>query len=327
MKKASFLLPLLLLAVTSCATAFQQIATISSPQMRLADDGRFAYLGDGVEIDYNFWSENGQVCFVLTNKTDKDIYVDLSRSHLVVNGMTFDYYQNRTFSTQSSSTLVRSFGYGTSSTFAQAAGAGAAYGESYGYSAAAVAVGAAAGRSRTDSYSGRTTTSNTVNKSIEYIEREGVWVPALASRLFCEFSLLDAPFRKCGFARNPAKKEQATLSFNEKNSPYTFDNMLMLVVDGKDHRLVNSFYISNIANILRDQTYETDSAVDCNGAKTGETIHIYKFSAANRFFINYDFDSRLGAPTDRMKSGETESFGKKGNKASKRSRFSDGLYN
>ena len=306
MKKLFFLLPIL--ALTSCATAFQQIASISSPQMRLSDDGHFAYHDDDIVVDYNFWAQNGQVSFVITNNLDTDVYVDLGRSFLVVNGMTFDYFQNRTYSTNSSSTIVSSSAYGASNTFALASGMANAFASSYGNTAYGSSYGSASGSSRTNSYSHRTTASSTVNRGVEYGEKEGVWIPAHSSRHFCEFSLLEVPYRQCGFARNPSKKEDMTLSFSESNSPYAFDNMLMIVVDGVDRRVVNSFYISSITNILRTETYTEEDERGCDESKTGEMVRIYKFRSANRFFINYDFNSgNYSARTDRLKNGSAVS--------------------
>ena len=80
MKKIMYLFSLLTL--TSCAVAFQQIASISSPQMQLADDGHFAYSEDDIVVDYNFWAPSGKMSFVITNNLESDVYVDLGRSFL-----------------------------------------------------------------------------------------------------------------------------------------------------------------------------------------------------------------------------------------------------
>ena len=137
MKKLLLFVPILVL--TSCATAFQQIASISSPQMSLRNDGKFRYRAEEIVVDYNFWAQNGQVSFVITNDSDNDVYVDLGRSFLIVNGMTFDYYQNRTYSSNSSSTIVSSSSYGASNTFAVANGMANAFASSYGNTASATA--------------------------------------------------------------------------------------------------------------------------------------------------------------------------------------------
>lgn len=321
MKKLLFLV--FLFALTSCATAFQQIATISSPQMKLTDSGKFRYNENDVVVDYNFWAENGQVSFVITNNLDSDVYVDLGRSFLVVNGMTFDYFQNRIYSSNSSSTVVSSSSYGASNTFAVASGMANAFASALGNTASATAFSSGSGSSRTFGYSSRSTTSSTINRGIEYGEKEGVWIPAHSSRHFCEFSLLEAPYRRCGLARNPSKREDASISFTEENSPYAFDNMLMLVIDGQDHRLVNSFYIERITNILFEETYTEKDARNCDDSRTGEKIHVLKFSSPNRFYINYDYKT---GDTDRVKKGSSLSVTTRTGRRGSSRGFDDGIY-
>lgn len=313
-----------ILALASCATPYQQIASIFSPQMTLRDDGKFRYDADEIVVDYNFWAQNGQVSFIITNNSDHDIYVDLGRSFLVVNGMTFDYYQNRTYSSNASSTVVSSSSYGASNTFAVANGMANAFASSLGNTASASVFSNVLGSSTTSSSSRRSTTSNTINNGIEYKEKECVWVPAHSSRHFCEFSLLEAPYRICGLARNPSKNEDASISFTATDSPYAFDNMLMLVVDGEDHRLVNSFYIDRITNLLREQTYVEEDARKCDESKTGNKTHILKYMSSNRFYINYDYSTSYG-DNDRMKKGSTSIVNGTGLRSRVR-RFDDGIF-
>ena len=290
-------------ALASCSTAYQQIAYISSPQMKMQDDGKFRYNEEDIVVDYNFWAQNGQVSFVITNNSDTDVYVDLTRSFLVVNGMTFDYYNNRTYSTNASSTVINSSAYGVSNTFAVANGIAGALSSYYSGSASSTALSTASGSSRTNTYSLRSTSSSTINRGVEYAEKEGVWVPAHSARRICEFSLLEVPYRQCGLPRNPSKREDATISFTAKNTPFAFDNMLMLVVNGAERRLVNSFFIERITNILEVETYNEESDVDCNGRSTNGRVRIYKYGAANRFYVKYFYSS--GMETDRQKKGST----------------------
>lgn len=70
--------------------------------MSVSDDGTFSYNENDLTIDYDFWSDHGKVGFIITNNTNEDIYIDLSRSFLIVNGMTFDYCRNRTYKSKTS---------------------------------------------------------------------------------------------------------------------------------------------------------------------------------------------------------------------------------
>ena len=147
-------------------------------------------------------------------------------------------------------------------------------------------------------YSSNSSETSLSGRGVEYKEKEGVWIPAHSSRRFCEFTLMDVPYRQCGFARNPSRNEDMTLSFTEKNSPYAFDNVLMLVVNGIDRRIVNSFYVSSLTNIQSDETYEDKHVENCDGSKSSEIVRIYKHLSANRFFINYDYNSQHDRDTD-----------------------------
>lgn len=297
--KKILLLPVIIAAVSSCATSFQQIASVASSQMALTDNGYYRYNEGDITIEYNFWAENGQVSFNIHNESDKDVYVDLERSFLVVNGMTFDYYQNRTYSTQLSNTIVNSSTYGVSNTGTIASSLVSAFASSYGNSASGGSFGVYGASSQTRAYSKRDTKSSTINRGIEYAEKEGVWIPAHSSRHFCEFSLMDAPYRRCGFARNPSKREEASVSFTEENSPYVFNNMLMLVIEGADHRFSNSFYVGGFLNILQKEAYDETKGVKCDGSKSMDTFWISKYKAGNKFYINYEFKSSHG-DSDRL---------------------------
>ena len=263
-----------LLALLSCSTAYQQIVSLGSTDAVLADNGDFVYSDDDYVINQNFWANGGAVSFIFTNNTDRDVYVDLSRSFLIVNGMTFDYFQNRTWT-------------------------------SYGSSL---------------SMSGSTVTSTT-NSGVNVTESSGLWIPAHASRSFCEFSLMNTPFRKCGFARNPSKREDASLVFSRQNTPFTYENMIMVVADGKDYRIINRFFVQSITNIKESETYKVAEETNCKGDKTGEEYKIYKFASHNKFYVNYIVDPLAKTKvdqSDRVKPGKTV--------ASPKNFFNGGLY-
>ncbi|MDE7126685.1 MAG: hypothetical protein K2O58_02160 [Bacteroidales bacterium] len=123
MKK--ILLPLLcacLLLVACSPKLYQQIATLSSDSVTLNDEGYFAYEDAIITVEYDFWSEAGKFVFTVTNNTDDDIWLDLSRSYFVNNGYAYDYYQARTYistsrnlsSTRLNSSVAKTLESGTS---------------------------------------------------------------------------------------------------------------------------------------------------------------------------------------------------------------------
>lgn len=257
------------MSLTSCATTahFYQIATIASTQIRISDEGKFRYNNGGIDIEYNFWSEYGKFGFIVTNDTDNDIFIDLSRSFFIVNGLTFDYYQNRTYKSEMTCAP---------------------------------------------------------KSTIETKEKEGVWVPSHTSRHFCEFSLLDAPYRECGLPRYPSRKDNASVDFTNNTTPYAFENRIMVVNKGQERYLINSFYIQAITNIAESEAVGYEPLRDCSGNKTGETIKIFKQQANNRFYIKYDKDGHNPSISDDK---INNSYQTKENMTSRRSfNFRDGIY-
>ena len=84
--------------ITSCAPMqYMQIATLKSEQVELQTDGSFKYRNSEFTIEYDFWSNYGNVGFLITNNSDKDLYLNLEKSYFINNGYAQDYYQARTY--------------------------------------------------------------------------------------------------------------------------------------------------------------------------------------------------------------------------------------
>ncbi len=112
------------------------------------------------------------------------------------------------------------------------------------------------------------TSPDRYNYNIETTEKEGVWIPAHAARYFCEFYLLQDTYRRRGLPLNPSRKENASIDFNEKDTPYAFENRLIIMVNGQEQRLVNYFYINNITNLHESEAIEQGYMRDCFGHPT-----------------------------------------------------------
>ena len=84
-----------LLYLTSCANPFyHQIATFSSEDAKIEND-KYVAENDIIRIDYDFWAEYGCFRFVITNKTEKDVKIDLLRSFFIVNNIAEDYCDSK----------------------------------------------------------------------------------------------------------------------------------------------------------------------------------------------------------------------------------------
>jgi hypothetical protein len=98
MKKLLFPLAVAVLLSSACSPLFyQQIATLTSENVSMKDNGSFAYEDGVMTIEYDFWSEAGEFTFVVNNNSDDDIYLNLAESYFVNNGQAKDYFQDRTY--------------------------------------------------------------------------------------------------------------------------------------------------------------------------------------------------------------------------------------
>ena len=103
---------------------------------------------------------------------------------------------------------------------------------------------------------------------------------------FIDAYITTTPFRMCGFARNPSRKEAASIDFEYYGTPYAFENRLMLVEDGQDTPIVNSFYIRNITNYNKESITRREILIDCEGRNMRE-VYYNGQAANNKFYINY----------------------------------------
>lgn len=58
------------------------------------ENNSLVYENEDCKIFYNLWAENGSMKFVLLNKTDKDIIIDMKRSFFIRNGAALGYFTN-----------------------------------------------------------------------------------------------------------------------------------------------------------------------------------------------------------------------------------------
>ena len=92
---------LLASAICSCKTqqVYYQIAQtkpIDEASVKCVDaDNGYYYQDQNCRISYNFWSENGDAGFTVTNLTDKVLYILKDKCFFIKDGISYDYYRAR----------------------------------------------------------------------------------------------------------------------------------------------------------------------------------------------------------------------------------------
>ena len=71
-------------------------------------NGLLVYEDNNCQVSYNFWGDKGNIGFNFYNKTDKDIYLNLSESYFILNGVANDYFRDRSFTSEGGSAIYLS---------------------------------------------------------------------------------------------------------------------------------------------------------------------------------------------------------------------------
>src|SRR5690606_15327834 len=60
-------------------------------------DNSLIYEDNTCMISYNLWSSGGDAGFLFYNKSEQNVYVDLSESFFILNGVADNYYKDRIY--------------------------------------------------------------------------------------------------------------------------------------------------------------------------------------------------------------------------------------
>jgi hypothetical protein len=279
-----FLVAIFLLSGCS-TTTFYQLYKTESKDIQNVSDG-MVFENEDVKVVYNFWDDSGNSSFLLFNKTESDIFVDLKKSHLILNGIAYTYFQNRTFSESTSSSI--SVGGSTTSNYYK--GISTALMNDYyfdGHSSSNLVV------NTVSSLSSLTTKSkSTVAKgqAVSTVEQDVVCIPAQAAKIFAGFSLSNNLFRDCDLLRFPSKKKISTKRFGVNSTPLTIKNIIsygFAETNSDSYKSIETdFWVSEIANYPEPEFTESKYPEYC-GEKSKYQQKYFLFDGPDRFYISY----------------------------------------
>lgn len=101
---------LFLLVVTlmfaSCSTYYGSTMNTKDSFTIKNDNGEFVVEGDSLDVIYNFFGENAPVSIGVVNKMSKPLYIDWSKSGIMIDGMPVMYVQSAKTSNENNSQLI-----------------------------------------------------------------------------------------------------------------------------------------------------------------------------------------------------------------------------
>lgn len=253
------------LGVTSCKQLYYQVYDIKSNNL-IQKDNSLVYENEDVEVMYNFWGENGQLAFIVKNKTDKDIFIDMNQSFFILNGKAYDYFKNREFT---KTTLVEPL----------------AYKDIY---------------SSDDYWPARyyvpapentlTKISKSHSETTTVKEKSVICIPANAYKVICEYTVNPSYIKTCNKNIDFPKNSSVAATYDEENSPLKFINRLAYTFseNGKNlQKINNDFYINNVTNYNEKSVIEKRSEkLDCYDTMES-VVKIFKIGGPNKFYKTY----------------------------------------
>lgn len=277
--------------ITSCTTVYNyQVYKTESPGLVLTKD--LLVFEDSVcAITYDLWAKEGDPSFLFYNKTNQLITIDLTECFFVMNGISYDYYQNRTFmhSTVTAATKSSSTGV-TSSESTMTSNASNITDPSYFGKILSTIQGKASTHSISTSRISGTSITNSRGYSVSYTEQNMLKVPAKTGKVISEFSIVNMRHKDCNLQKDPSNKEKIdSVQYTKETSPFVFSNSITYHLDDMDKTkktVQNNFYVSSIINMKENQFYYMDYAEGC-GRKSMTKTRFYRYSSPKNFYLSY----------------------------------------
>lgn len=266
-----FVCLIFLMASCTSATYFQVYKTVPSDNS-IVKDNSLVYEDENCKVYYDFWADNGNIGFKILNKTDITLYLNLSESYFILNGIAHNYFQNRTFtnSKNTGATTVSGFGAAKSVT-------GINYSDLL--QTNKLFVTSTAGISLSEGY------------SVSYTEEKIIAIPSNTAKLVSEYSINSSLYRDCDLYKYPNKNQIKTKTFTKATSPLIFSNRLVywLEKDMKPIKFVNEFYVTEITNYAEPDITELSHEEFCEQKSTLLSKY-FKDVSPDKFYLKYKKD-------------------------------------
>ena len=277
----------------SCSTYYDYIQMLATKPVNQSApisqvNGGILYENENCAVFYKFWSDGGNAGFEFYNKTDKIIYLDLSKTFFIRNGVAYDYFQDQTVTeTESTNTSIsHTQGYSLSATRSYSASISQYYTGNFGVKpltqydpkASSATLGVSKsygamlfGAATTTSMIGRSTSVSTSNTAI-------LAIPPRSSKFVENFSIISSEIVSCDLKYYPEESDK--LTFTAETSPVTFGNYITFKIgENSDLQSIeNEFYVCEVANYVKqDITEYVEREKTCENILTPTEIKAQKY--------------------------------------------------
>lgn len=268
MKTLAMMAAMVCLGLTSCTKTYYQVYDVNSESLK-QEDNSLVYENSDMKVMYNLWGENGKVGFILQNKTDKDLFVDMDKTFFILNGEANDYFKNREYSASMANAAY--FDYSLNKTYSASSGFWPTQ-----YYVPMLSVFAKV-------IKGRTTGITTKEKQI-------VCIPANAYKVISEYNVSPRFVKTCVRSKDFPRNTANVANYSESSSPVKFKNRIAYSFDSDCKNLQhieNSFYVSGVTNYSnKAATEKVKEQTDCYSAQKRQRKY-FKIGGPNKFYRTY----------------------------------------
>lgn len=259
----------LAVVMTSCNSTYYQVYNAEAGENIENTNNGLIYEDDNCRISYDFWKEGGSADFMVENKTEDDLHLHLEESYFILNGIAYDYFQDRVFMSSK----------GTAASQVNRSGSKTSLSGMNIFNI---------WQSNSKTLKDESAVSISSGAGVSYREQKVVTIPAGTAKIFNEFEINNQLFRDCDLYKYPNRREINTKNYSEANSPFVFSNRLVYSIgEIEDFKQVeNEFYISAITNYPEKEIIDTEKEKFC-GDKGHKEIKHFKESSPDSFYIQY----------------------------------------
>ena len=265
---------ILLFMCQSCTKKFYQVYDVETVNLK-CENKKILFENNDCEIIYNFWGKSGNLSFIFKNKTDEDIYIDMTRSFFIRNGFAYNYYNEKEYTSSIA---------GSVTTFASSALSLQQYAYELPFWIPT-----------TITRSGQITAGNSINhsKSITTKESKQICVPAKSAKCIAGFKISDYVYLDCDNKKfNMPSKAPNTLTYTESNTPLNFRNRIVYCFADNDNTdgitIDNNFWVKSLTNYRYSDIIVKGTSKGCLQKAQSIPYKYMKHKAANRFYNTYE---------------------------------------
>lgn len=251
------------MGLSSCNKLYYQVYDVNSENM-VQKDNSLVYENNDLKLMYNLWGENGSVGFIIQNKTNNDLFIDLTQTFFILNGKANDYFKNREFTkTSINEASLSAFYISNWSNYL--------WTNRYYVPAS------------TKYIKGTSTGVTTKEKAI-------ICIPANSWKVIDEYKVTPSIKQTCDKKTDYPKHKAVVSTYNKDNSPLTFRNRISYAFDKECKNLKqieNEFYVSDITNYSKKEIIQTvKEKVNCYDIIKTKRKY-FKIGGPNKFYVTY----------------------------------------